>query len=155
MVSTRVAAFRGHWLCSVIAAALRDGRASPCTAFLPNASYVLRYMIRRMFRVAKYAAIGGAIAFVGTGVLGALGTGIAWFAAPSMGMGVGMGITWAIIKVGGPGAVAWKWPLAWRWQEKWVASVDRRTGGIGGLAAHVAQLKGHHSPPRLPQFACH
>ncbi|GMK53737.1 hypothetical protein CspeluHIS016_0103230 [Cutaneotrichosporon spelunceum] len=60
--------------------------------------YVLRYMLRRMFRVAKYAAIGGAIALVGTGVLGALGTGIAWFAAPSMGMGIGMGITWAIIK---------------------------------------------------------
>ncbi|BEJ14025.1 hypothetical protein CspHIS471_0311990 [Cutaneotrichosporon sp. HIS471] len=60
--------------------------------------YVFRYMIRRMFRVAKYAAIGGAIALVGTGVLGALGTGIAWFAAPSMGMGIGMGISWAIVK---------------------------------------------------------
>lgn len=62
-------------------------------------SYVLRYAIRRMLRVAKYAAIGGAIAFVGTGVLGALGTGMAWFAAPGMLGGMGMGITWAIIKV--------------------------------------------------------
>lgn len=74
-------------------------------------------MVRRMFRVAKYAAIGAAVAFVGTGVLGALGTGIAWFAAPSMGMGIGMGVTWALVKVsrvtgpqsitGGGGMRAW------------------------------------------------
>lgn len=62
-------------------------------------SYVLRYMIRRAFRVAKYAAIGAAVAMVGTGVLGALGTGIAWFAAPTMLGSMGLGVGWAILKV--------------------------------------------------------
>lgn len=56
-------------------------------------------MIRRMFRVAKYAAIGATVAVVGTTVLGALGTSMAWFAAPSLGMGIGTGIIWGLVKV--------------------------------------------------------
>lgn len=60
---------------------------------------MIKYMIRRLFRVAKYAAIGAAAAVVGTTVLGALGTGMAWFAAPSLGMGIGTGIIWGLVKV--------------------------------------------------------
>lgn len=56
-------------------------------------------MIRRMFRVAKYAAIGATVAVVGTTVLGALGTSMAWFAAPTLGMGIGTGIIWGLVKV--------------------------------------------------------
>lgn len=59
----------------------------------------MKYMIRRMFRVAKYAAIGATVAVVGTTVLGALGTSMAWFAAPSLGMGIGTGIIWGLAKV--------------------------------------------------------
>lgn len=57
-------------------------------------------MLHRLLRVAKYAAIGGVIAFVGTGVLGAAASGAAWFMAPGLGMGMGVGICWAIAKVG-------------------------------------------------------
>lgn len=64
-----------------------------------NTRYVIRYAIRRLLRVAKYAVIGAGIAFIGTGLLGTLGTGLAWFAVPSTGMGIGMGITWGLIKV--------------------------------------------------------
>lgn len=63
-------------------------------------------MIRRMFRVAKYAAIGAGVAVVGTTVLGALGTSMAWFAAPSLGMGIGTGIIWGLVKVGVSGSLA-------------------------------------------------
>lgn len=56
-------------------------------------------MLRRLFRVAKYAAIGGAVALVGSTVVGALGTGLAWFAAPSISMGIGTGIIWGLVKV--------------------------------------------------------
>lgn len=52
-----------------------------------------------MLRFAKYAAIGGVIAFVGAGVLGTVGSGLAWFAAPGVFGGMGLGIAWATIKV--------------------------------------------------------
>lgn len=62
-------------------------------------SYVLKYALRRGLRFAKYAAIGGVIAFLGAGVLGTVGSGLAWFAAPGVFGGMGLGIAWATIKV--------------------------------------------------------
>lgn len=64
-----------------------------------SSRYILRYVIHRLMRVAKYAAIGAAVAFVGTGVLGAVGSGVAWFMAPGIGMGMGVGMVWACVKV--------------------------------------------------------
>jgi len=52
-----------------------------------------------MFRVAKYAIIGAGIAAIGTGVLGAVGTGVAWFMVPSTGMGLTVGLLWGLAKV--------------------------------------------------------
>lgn len=61
--------------------------------------YVLRYVIRRLIRYAKYAAIGGIAAVLGGTLLGTLGSGIAFFAAPSLGVGMGLGVLTAVTKV--------------------------------------------------------
>lgn len=42
---------------------------------------------------------GGAIAVLGGGLLGTVGSGIAFFAAPSMGVGIGIGVVTAMVKV--------------------------------------------------------
>ena len=62
--------------------------------------YILKYAIRRLLRYAKYAAVGAIIAAVGGTLLGTVGSGLAFFAAPSIGVGMGIGVITAIAKVG-------------------------------------------------------
>ena len=60
---------------------------------------MIRYAIRRLFRYAKYAAAGAVIATVGAGLLGTLGSGMAFFAAPGLLGGAGIGLATAVVKV--------------------------------------------------------
>lgn len=60
--------------------------------------YVIKYVIRRLIRYAKYAAIGGVVAVLGGTMLGTLGSGLAFFAAPSLGVGMGIGVITAMAK---------------------------------------------------------
>jgi hypothetical protein len=62
-------------------------------------SYVLRYVIRRLLRYAKYAAVGAVAAVLGTTLLGTLGSGLAFFAAPGLLGGAGIGLATALAKV--------------------------------------------------------
>ena len=62
--------------------------------------YVTRYIIRRLLRYAKYAAVGAIIAAVGGTLLGTLGGGLAFFAAPSIPVGMAIGLGTALVKVG-------------------------------------------------------
>lgn len=66
---------------------------------LTTARYVLRYVVRRLLRYTKYALIGGCLAALGGGLLGTLGSGLAFFAAPGIGIGMGIGVITAILKV--------------------------------------------------------
>ncbi|CAD6568466.1 MAG: hypothetical protein TREMPRED_004548 [Tremellales sp. Tagirdzhanova-0007] len=63
---------------------------------LTTTRYVLRYAIRRLVRYAKYAAVGAVMAAVGTTLLGTVGSGLAFFAAPGIGAGMGIGVITAI-----------------------------------------------------------
>jgi hypothetical protein len=47
----------------------------------------------------KYAAVGAVVAVIGGGLLGTLGSWLAFFAAPSVGMGLAIGVTTAVAKV--------------------------------------------------------
>ncbi|WWC71419.1 uncharacterized protein I206_105375 [Kwoniella pini CBS 10737] len=67
---------------------------------LTTTRYVVKYIIRRLIRYAKYAAVGAAIAAIGGGLLGTLGSGLAFFAAPGIGVGMGIGVLTAITKFG-------------------------------------------------------
>lgn len=60
---------------------------------------MIKYAIRRILRYAKYAAVGAVVAALGGTLLGTLGSGIAFFAAPSLGVGMGIGVITAIAKV--------------------------------------------------------
>lgn len=64
-----------------------------------NTRYVLRYIIRRLFRYAKYAAIGGVAALLGGSILGTMGSGLAFFAAPGLLGGMGLGLAGGLAKV--------------------------------------------------------
>lgn len=59
----------------------------------------MRYAIRRLFRYAKYAAVGAIVALLGSTVLGTLGSGMAFFAAPGILGGMGIGALTAVGKV--------------------------------------------------------
>ena len=61
--------------------------------------YVLRYIIRRLIRYAKYAAVGGVAALLGGSILGTLGSGVAFFAAPGLLGGMGLGLAGGLAKV--------------------------------------------------------
>jgi hypothetical protein len=61
--------------------------------------YILRYLIRRLIRYAKYAAIGGVAALVGGTVLGTMGSGLAFFAAPGILGGMGLGLVGGVARV--------------------------------------------------------
>ena len=61
--------------------------------------YALRYLIRRLIRYAKYAAVGAVAAVLGTTLLGTLGSGLAFFAAPGLLGGAGIGLATALAKV--------------------------------------------------------
>jgi hypothetical protein len=61
--------------------------------------YVLRYIIRRLIRYAKYAAVGGVAALLGGSILGTLGSGVAFFAAPGLLCGMGLGLAGGLAKV--------------------------------------------------------
>lgn len=74
---------------------------------LTTARYVLRYVVRRLLRYTKYALIGGCLAALGGGLLGTLGSGLAFFAAPGIGVGMGIGVITAILKV--CFTSSWKW----------------------------------------------
>ncbi|WRT68561.1 uncharacterized protein IL334_005538 [Kwoniella shivajii] len=67
---------------------------------LTTTRYAIRYVLKRLLRYAKYAAIGGAVAVLGGGLVGTLGSGIAFFAAPGIGVGMGIGVITAITKFG-------------------------------------------------------
>lgn len=64
-----------------------------------NGRYALRYALRRLVRYAKYAAVGALVATLGAGLLGTLGSGLAFFAAPGIGGGMAIGVITAMIKV--------------------------------------------------------
>jgi hypothetical protein len=53
-----------------------------------------------MIRYAKYAAVGAIAAVLGSTLLGTLGSGLAFFAAPGILGGMGLGLATAIAKVG-------------------------------------------------------
>ncbi|KAL7422493.1 hypothetical protein Q5752_003141 [Cryptotrichosporon argae] len=82
------------------------GRAAQAPASLATRSaltslrYAIRYVLRRLVRYAKYAAIGAAAAALGGGLLGTVGSGVAFFAAPSLGVGMALGVGVAVIKFG-------------------------------------------------------
>jgi hypothetical protein len=59
----------------------------------------MRYAIRRLLRYAKYAAVGAVVALLGSTVLGTLGSGMAFFAAPGILGGMGIGALTAVGKV--------------------------------------------------------
>lgn len=63
---------------------------------------MLRYVVRRLIRYAKYAAAGALVAAVGGTLLGTLGSGLAFFAAPGIGAGMGIGVLTAVAKVSTP-----------------------------------------------------
>ncbi|WVQ68416.1 uncharacterized protein L199_006624 [Kwoniella botswanensis] len=67
---------------------------------LTTARYAIKYIIRRLIRYAKYAAVGAAVAAIGGGLLGTIGSGLAFFAAPSIGVGMGLGVITGIVKFG-------------------------------------------------------
>ncbi|ORX38329.1 hypothetical protein BD324DRAFT_620453 [Kockovaella imperatae] len=67
---------------------------------LTTTRYVIRYAIRRLIRYAKYAAVGAIVAALGGTLLGTLGSGIAFFAAPSIPVGMGIGVITAMVKFG-------------------------------------------------------
>ncbi|ORY35711.1 hypothetical protein BCR39DRAFT_511688 [Naematelia encephala] len=67
---------------------------------LSTTRYVIRYIVRRLLRYAKYAAYGALITTIGGGLLGTLGSGLAFFAAPSIGLGMGIGVITALTKFG-------------------------------------------------------
>ncbi|WWC63457.1 uncharacterized protein I303_106060 [Kwoniella dejecticola CBS 10117] len=67
---------------------------------LTTARYAIKYIIRRLIRYAKYAAVGAAVAAIGGGLLGTIGSGLAFFAAPGIGVGMGLGVLTAIFKFG-------------------------------------------------------
>ncbi|KAK4684192.1 hypothetical protein P7C73_g6006, partial [Tremellales sp. Uapishka_1] len=69
-------------------------------SFLTTTRYVLKYAIRRLFRYAKYAAVGAIVAAIGGGLLGTVGSGLAFFAAPSIGVGMSIGVLTAVGKFG-------------------------------------------------------
>ncbi|WWD19219.1 hypothetical protein CI109_103677 [Kwoniella shandongensis] len=69
-------------------------------SMLTTTRYVVRYVIKRALRYAKYAAVGAVIAAVGGGLLGTLGSGLAFFAAPGIGVGMGVGVLTAVAKFG-------------------------------------------------------
>jgi len=76
------------------------GREDRCFGQAPaHARYVLRYVIRRLLRYAKYAAVGALVAALGGTLLGTLGSGLAFFAAPGILGGMGIGVVTAMIKV--------------------------------------------------------
>lgn len=60
---------------------------------------MIRYAIKRLIRYAKYAAVGAIVAAIGGGLLGTLGSGIAFFAAPGIGAGMAIGVATAVLKV--------------------------------------------------------
>jgi hypothetical protein len=62
-------------------------------------SYAIRYAIRRILRYAKYAAVGAIAAALGGTLLGTLGSGVAFFAAPGIGVGMAIGVITATAKV--------------------------------------------------------
>jgi hypothetical protein len=70
-----------------------------CRADALHDRYTIRYAIKRLIRYAKYAAVGAVVAVIGGGLLGTLGSGLAFFAAPSVGMGMAIGVITAIAKV--------------------------------------------------------
>ncbi|WWC90516.1 uncharacterized protein L201_005452 [Kwoniella dendrophila CBS 6074] len=67
---------------------------------LTTARYAIKYIIKRLIRYAKYAAAGAAVAAIGGGLLGTLGSGLAFFAAPGIGVGMGLGVITGIVKFG-------------------------------------------------------
>ncbi|TYJ53507.1 hypothetical protein B9479_005837 [Cryptococcus floricola] len=67
---------------------------------LTTTRYALKYIIRRLLRYTKYALIGGAVAALGGGLIGTLGSGLAFFAAPGIGVGMGIGVITATVKFG-------------------------------------------------------
>ncbi|KAK8854640.1 hypothetical protein IAR55_003379 [Kwoniella newhampshirensis] len=69
-------------------------------SILTTTRYVVRYIIKRAIRYAKYAVVGALVAAVGGGLLGTLGSGLAFFAAPGIGVGMGVGVLTAVAKFG-------------------------------------------------------
>ncbi|EIW68463.1 hypothetical protein TREMEDRAFT_63631 [Tremella mesenterica DSM 1558] len=66
---------------------------------LTTARYLIRYIIRRVLRYAKYAIIGAAVA-AAAGTLGVFGGGLTFFAAPGILTGMGIGLLTGVIKFG-------------------------------------------------------
>jgi hypothetical protein len=56
-------------------------------------------VIRRLVRYAKYAAVGAVAAVLGGTLLGTMGSGLAFFAAPGILGGMGIGLATAVAKV--------------------------------------------------------
>lgn len=63
-------------------------------------AFVVRQTLGGCFELLAHLLQGGAIAVLGGGLLGTVGSGIAFFAAPSFGVGIGIGIVTALVKVG-------------------------------------------------------
>ncbi|KAL1413046.1 hypothetical protein Q8F55_000795 [Vanrija albida] len=88
---------------------------------LTTLRYVLRYALRRLLRIALYGAVGSAIAVVGFGVLGSLGSGLAFFAAPGLMGSVAIGLGTGVVKF------AWRHrPDKYRFPDGWWATMTRR-----------------------------
>lgn len=113
--------------------------------------YVLRYALRRALRVAKYAAIGGVIAFLGAGILGTVGSGLAWFAAPGVFGGMGLGIAWATIKVSKTPS---NQPAQWSFSECELLADSSSAGATGqsaGAEAGGQRWSTEQQPAATPQ----
>ncbi|KAK1927295.1 hypothetical protein DB88DRAFT_507390 [Papiliotrema laurentii] len=104
---------------------------------LTTTRYVLRYAIRRLIRYAKYAAIGAIAAALGGTLLGTLGSGIAFFAAPSIGVGMGIGVITAIAKFG------WRHRGPFFRGGVWESMQARAAEGRDGAADEAMDAKGN------------
>ncbi|WVR09444.1 hypothetical protein IAU60_006511 [Kwoniella sp. DSM 27419] len=67
---------------------------------LTTTRYAIKYLIKRLIRYAKYAFVGAAVAAIGGTFLGTIGSGLAFFAAPSIGVGMGIGVITGLAKFG-------------------------------------------------------
>ena len=92
-------------------------------ALLRTVRYVAQFIIWRVVRYAKYAAVGALTAAVGATVFGSVVSGVAWIAAPpTIGTGILSAVIWGVGKF-----------AAKRFNKRWHAS--------GGDAGTIAREK--------------
>lgn len=106
------------------------GAAKPAfrtRALLRTVRYIAQFIIWRVVRYAKYAAVGAITAAVGATVLGSVVSGVAWIAAPpTIGTGILSAVVWGVGKF-----------AARKFNKRWHAT--------GGDAGTVAREEAHDS----------